>query len=92
MLRQRQCLLLPFLRYCCPKLGRYCDPPSGTQGAKGLTQSLFTLLSSTVNANDKPFVLVVKIRRKIVDYGFNVCNYVRGGYGYLENYPLNSAY
>ena len=25
-----------FSRYCCPKVGRYCDPPSGAQGAKGL--------------------------------------------------------
>ena len=23
--RQRQCLLLPFWRYCCRKVGRYCD-------------------------------------------------------------------
>ena len=35
---QRQCLLLPFSRYCCPKVGRYCDPPSGAHGAKGLTK------------------------------------------------------
>ena len=33
---QRQCLLFPFSRYCCPKVGRYCDPLSGAQGAKGL--------------------------------------------------------
>ena len=25
-----------FSRYCCPKVGRHCDPPSGAQGAKGL--------------------------------------------------------
>ena len=25
-----------FSRYCCPKVGRYCNPPSGAQGAKGL--------------------------------------------------------
>ena len=35
---QRRCLLLPFSRYYCPKVGWYCDPPSGTQGAKGLTK------------------------------------------------------
>ena len=35
-IRQRQCLLLPFSSYCCPKLGRYCEPPSRAQGAKGL--------------------------------------------------------
>ena len=33
---QRQCLIVPFLRYCYPKVGRYCDPPSWVQGAKGL--------------------------------------------------------
>ena len=33
---QRECLLLPFLRYFCPKVGWYCDPLSGAQGAKGL--------------------------------------------------------
>ena len=33
---QRQCLLLLFLRYCCPKVSRYYQPPSGEQGAKGL--------------------------------------------------------
>ena len=38
IVRQRQCLLLPFSRYYCPKVGRYCDSPSGTQGAKGLTK------------------------------------------------------
>ena len=37
---QRLCLLLPFSRYCCPKVGRYCDPPSGTQGAKALMDVL----------------------------------------------------
>ena len=33
---QRQCLLFLFSRYCCPKVGRYCDPLSGVQEAKGL--------------------------------------------------------
>ena len=33
---ERQCLVLPFSRYCCPKVGQYCDPLSGAQGAKGL--------------------------------------------------------
>ena len=33
---QRQCLILPFSRYCCSKVGRYCDPLSVAQGAKGL--------------------------------------------------------
>ena len=34
---QTQCLLLLFSRYCCLKVGRYCDPPSGAQGAKVLS-------------------------------------------------------
>ena len=25
----RQCLLLLFLKHCCPKKSRFCDPPSG---------------------------------------------------------------
>ena len=33
--RQRQSLLLQFSRYCCAKVGRYCDLPSGAQGPKG---------------------------------------------------------
>ena len=33
--RQRQCFFLSFWRNCCPKVGRYCDPPSGEQGRKG---------------------------------------------------------
>ena len=36
MLQQRQCLLLPLSRYCCSKVGRYCHPSSGVQGAKRL--------------------------------------------------------
>ena len=32
----RQCLFLPFSKYCCPKVGRYYDPLSGAQGSKGL--------------------------------------------------------
>ena len=35
LLKQRQCLLLPFSRYCCGKLYQYCDRRSGAQGAKG---------------------------------------------------------
>ena len=38
--RQRLCLLLTFSRYCCPKVGRYCDPPNGTQGGKALMDVL----------------------------------------------------
>ena len=34
---QRQCLLLLFSRYFCPKLGQYCHLPCGAQGAKGLS-------------------------------------------------------
>ena len=33
---QRQSLFLPFLEYCCPKIGWYCDPPSRVKGTKGL--------------------------------------------------------
>ena len=33
---QRQSLFLLFLGYCCPKVGWYCDPPSGVKGTKGL--------------------------------------------------------
>lgn len=32
----RQCLLSPFPRYCCSKIGRYYDPHKRFQGAKGL--------------------------------------------------------
>ena len=39
---QRQCLLRPFLRYCCPKVGRYYNPPSGVQRVKGLKLVAFT--------------------------------------------------
>ena len=35
-IRQRRCLLLPFSRFYCPKVGRNCDPPSEAQGAKGI--------------------------------------------------------
>ena len=31
-----QYLLLPFLRYCCLKVGQYYHSPSGVQGVKGL--------------------------------------------------------
>ena len=33
----RQCLLSPFSKYCCSKLGHYYAPHSGLQGAKRLT-------------------------------------------------------
>ena len=36
----RQCLLLPFLRYCCLKLDWYYHPPSKVKGAKGLCWSI----------------------------------------------------
>ena len=32
----RQCLRLPFLRYCCPKVGPYRHSPRGVQGSKRL--------------------------------------------------------
>ena len=32
----RQCLLSPFLRHCCSKVGRYYDSHSGLQGAERL--------------------------------------------------------
>ena len=35
MLQQRQFLVWPFSRYCCPKVRRYCDQPSGAQQGKG---------------------------------------------------------
>ena len=40
--------LLPFLRYCCPNVGRYYHPPSGVHGVKGLTTviSYFFFLGS----------------------------------------------
>ena len=31
-----QCLLLPLLIYCSPKVGRHCNPPNWAQRAKGL--------------------------------------------------------
>ena len=33
-----QCLLLPFSKYCCPKVGWYYHPPRTGQGVKGLTK------------------------------------------------------
>ena len=36
ILKQTQSLLLLFLRYCCPKVGRFFDVSSGPEGAKGL--------------------------------------------------------
>ena len=38
---KRQRLVLLFFRYCCLKVGRYCVPPSGAQGQKGLTSEIF---------------------------------------------------
>ena len=32
---QKQCSLLPFSRYCCPKVSQYCHLPNRAQGAKG---------------------------------------------------------
>ena len=46
----KACLLLPFSRYCCSKVGRYYQPPSGAQGAKGLI-SVFS--NSLFNSNFK---------------------------------------
>ena len=34
--QEKKCLLLPFLRYCCSKIGRYYHTPSRLQEAKGL--------------------------------------------------------
>ena len=52
---ERQCLFLTFSRYCCPKVGQYCDTHSGAQGAKGLRQyqskgiELFSLNQVSLN-------------------------------------------
>ena len=58
---QRRCLFLPFLRYCCRKVGRYCDPPSGAQWAKGLIKFGQTKMA-IVELNWHTILLLVKSR------------------------------
>ena len=51
----KQCLLSPFLRYCCSNVGRYYDPHSGLQGAKGLRKYFSCLLADQILQSSCPY-------------------------------------
>ena len=59
----RQCFLLPFLRYCCLKVGRYYHPFSGVQRPKGLS-SIHSTVQSIFSTGYSMKKVIQQIDRK----------------------------